>query len=111
MGKLRHNLDPAKQLTTDTGLLQGLDIIIDDLMAANWVLEATYISNAKDQIEWLRDMVEDLVAQGCTDREDPTKLDSLALRTYAEALRYLAKLGRVKIEHEVGRRVIARWEE
>ena len=34
-------------------------------------------------------------------------LDSMALRTYADAMHYLAKCGRLKITKEVGRRVFA----
>ena len=34
-------------------------------------------------------------------------LDSMAMRTYADAMHYLAKCGRLKITKEVGRRVFA----
>ncbi len=61
----------------------------------------------KAEVEDLLDIVAESIAQSCT-VEDGT-LDSLALSTYAEAIRLLARRGRVTIEHEYGRRVIARW--
>jgi hypothetical protein len=59
-----------------------------------------------EEYERLRDILEDLVAQACTVNGE---LDSMATRTGAEALRYLAEIGRVKIIDEHGRRVIAKW--
>lgn len=56
------------------------------------------------------ELICDLVAQGCTCTENgKTILDSMAISTYADALRYLAEKGIVKIIDEHGRRVIAEW--
>ena len=72
--------------------------------------------DAADEIEHLRsalaearEHVEDLTAQGCYYSGDG--LDSSAISTYADALRYLASIGRVKITHDAGRRVLAEWTE
>jgi hypothetical protein len=56
------------------------------------------------------DIIEDLVNQDCllpAEGDRPAMLDSMALSTYADAIRFLAKEGRVQITHEYGRRVIA----
>lgn len=59
------------------------------------------------QREELIDALADCVAQSCT--TDDGELDSMALSTYADALRLLQKWGRVEVTSEYGRRVIARW--
>lgn len=58
----------------------------------------------------MEELVEELVSsinQACSTEDG--KLDSYALSSYASSLRLLAKLGKVKIKVEVGRRVIAEW--
>lgn len=55
------------------------------------------------------ELIEELVAQGCQ-MGDGT-LDSSAITTYAVALHWLASRGRVVIDADRGRRVIARWAE
>jgi len=61
------------------------------------------------QLEEATSHVVDLVAQSCwyseLDRVEG-ELDSLAISTYAHALRWLAEQGYFKIKHQVGRRVI-----
>jgi len=52
--------------------------------------------------------VVDLVDQGCW-MVDTKQLDSMGLEMYAEAMRYLASLGRIAIVSDVGRRVIGHW--
>lgn len=61
---------------------------------------------AADEIERLRELVLDLTAQAC---ERDGELDSMAISTYADAMRYLADLGWVTIDKQAGRRVIGRW--
>lgn len=51
--------------------------------------------------------LEEVLNQSC--RLYDGTLDSGAIRTYADAMRYLAKRGRFTIEREAGRRVIGRW--
>jgi hypothetical protein len=73
-----------------------------------------------NQIEELLDALEDVVNQACSTQQfrshlgdnvgtDDWELDSMALSAYAHGLRTLAKHGRVKIEQQAGRRVIASW--
>jgi hypothetical protein len=62
-------------------------------------------------IDWLDTAVEqitDMVAQNCTHGD---KLDSSALTTHAEAMWFLADMGRLEITAEAGRRVIGKWPE
>lgn len=49
----------------------------------------------------------EIVQQSCAGRDG--KLDSMAISTYAAAMRFLAVEGKVIIEEEFGRRVIGRW--
>jgi hypothetical protein len=63
-----------------------------------------------DEREPLVDIIEDLVQQACwlpAEGDRPAMLDSMALSTYANAIRFLANEGRVTITSEYGRRVIA----
>ena len=57
------------------------------------------------------DILEDVIVQCCTDESvkdaSTPRLDSMALSSYADALRFLAKHGRVTIVSEYGKRVIA----
>lgn len=53
----------------------------------------------------LLDILHDVIKTACTDTDD--KLDSMAMTSYAEAMRLLAEHGRIKIKSEYGRRVIA----
>jgi hypothetical protein len=55
------------------------------------------------------DLIAELVGQQCANLDGT--LDSMAISTYAEALRFLAKMSRVEITAEHGRRVLARWSE
>jgi hypothetical protein len=64
--------------------------------------------NTESALEDAAELIEDLVSQGCYIGDDGT-LDSCAISTYADALRWLAARGRVEIATDVGRRVIARW--
>lgn len=72
------------------------------------------IRQAADEIELLRealadatDVIEGVVVQACTD--DEGDLDSVSHTCYATGIRWLAARGRVTIESDHGRRVIARW--
>lgn len=55
----------------------------------------------------VEDALIDMVAQACT--VENGKLDSMALSAYADTMRLLATLGRLKIESEYGHRVIGTW--
>lgn len=59
-----------------------------------------------ERIELL-DAVEDAVLQSCATELEGV-FDSMAISSLADAMRLLAKHGRLVIETEVGRRVIAR---
>jgi hypothetical protein len=54
------------------------------------------------------DMIEDLVLQSCHAYSEDGHMvhDSMAITAYAEAMRFLAKVGRFTITHEKYRRVI-----
>lgn len=67
-----------------------------------------------DEREPLVDMIEDLVKQACwlpAEGTRPAVLDSMALSTYANAIRFLADEGRCTITAHYGRRVIATLKE
>jgi len=52
------------------------------------------------------EVLEDVINQACTVGDE---LDSSALSAYAGGMRLLAKLGRLEITKEYGRRVIGKW--
>ena len=60
----------------------------------------------------LLDLLEDAIVQACYNPQKTEgaidELDSCALSAFANAMRYLAKKGRIKILHEAGRRIIAK---
>lgn len=62
--------------------------------------------NAKLREE-ITEIYRDLVAQNCTMHDG--KLDSMAISTNANAMRFLAKQGDIIIERECSRRVIGKW--
>ncbi len=53
------------------------------------------------------DKLEDVIHQSCAD--DANKLDSRALTSYARGMRLLARYGRIVIDKEAHRRVIAHY--
>lgn len=61
------------------------------------------------------DLLMEVVNQACgvndTDADMGYHLDSMALSTYADALRYLERQGKVEILLQQGKRVIAREKE
>jgi hypothetical protein len=57
----------------------------------------------------LLDALEDVVHQSCANRNDVNTLDSCSLRCYADAMHVLADHGRIVIDREYGRRVIAHY--
>lgn len=61
----------------------------------------------EDDMQEALDIIMDLVANACG-MTDGT-LDSQASGTNANALEFLARHGKVVIDHDVGRRVMARW--
>jgi len=67
--------------------------------------DLTRIAKERDE---LLDALCDLVDQHCT-YDNADGLDSMALSADADALRLLAKHGRVTITSEHGRRVLGRW--
>ena len=74
---------------------------------------AKYMSRERDEAI---EILEDTVNQSCSrsDNDDgmgvaPYVLDSYALSSYRDALKFLAKVGRIKISHEAGRRIIGHW--
>ena len=69
------------------------DHIFDDLVQKN---------------DELLDALQEMVAQHCESTEAQCTLDSCAISSNADAMRILAKYGRLKIEREFGRRVIGR---
>jgi len=59
----------------------------------------------KEQLDLANSLLLDVIIQATTyDGE----LDSMALTSYADAMRYLGKIGLIKIDREFGRRVIGR---
>ena len=62
-----------------------------------------------DQAEAMEHLV-DVVGQACFSQDGD--LDSMATSAYAEAMLYLAKIGKIELDGEpVGRRVIGKWKE
>ena len=60
----------------------------------------------------LEDALMDVIQQACwRDDVTPPSLDSMALSANADAMRLLARRGRLVIEKEYGRRVIGKWKE
>jgi hypothetical protein len=62
-----------------------------------------------DNERLLLDVLEDVIWQACLDR-DGKYLDSNALSAYARGMRLLHEYGKIDIEHDAGRRVIAKVE-
>jgi hypothetical protein len=60
------------------------------------------------EVRSLRDLVEELAFQGCCDDRGGVA-DSGCIDTYAEALRYLERIGRFKPTLDSGRRVIGKF--
>ena len=97
----------------DEACAEALDIAQAQLKG--WVAERKRLEDVfaeKDAlIAELLDALEDVVNQACyaSGPGAGSHLDSMALSAYAHGMRVLAKLGRIEIEHEVGRRVLGRW--
>lgn len=68
------------------------------------------VAELTTRLEEAREALGEVVHQACA-VEGAERLDSSALRTYADALRLLASWGQVRITSETGRRVIAEWVE
>ena len=82
---------------------------IQELIEQNIMLARNHLLLEQDYVECL-DLLEGMVVQSCgVDMDDGkvTKLDSMALHSFADALRYLNGKGRVVVTSDVGRRVIA----
>lgn len=60
----------------------------------------------QSEVGQCRELLSEMVANACT---AGGILDSMGLAANADALRYLASIGRVEIVSEQGRRVIGRW--
>lgn len=60
----------------------------------------------QSEVGQCRELLSEMVANACT---AGGILDSMGLAANADALRYLASIGRVEIVSEQGRRVVARW--
>lgn len=73
--------------------------------------ECYWCANAKKAIEELHDMtdiIRDLVAQGCNTSDG--EVDSCAISTYADAMRWLASIGRLEITRQYSHRgLIGKW--
>ena len=54
------------------------------------------------------ELLEDVINQACYD-DELKALDSGGHSSYADAIRYLIKIGDVELMKESGRRVIGRW--
>lgn len=81
----------------------------EDCNEAADLLEFYEAQNAvllKEQSE-LQELVMDLVTQACWTSDG--SFDSCAISTFAEAMRYLASKGKLKIMYESHRRVIAHY--
>jgi hypothetical protein len=65
------------------------------------------LARKDEALRWVDDILVNVLDQACG--SDEGKVDSRALSFYADALRYLAKRGRFKIQHEAHRRIIGRF--
>ena len=77
------------------------------IVCGNVVLTREQLAAFEREREQLRDALLDVVHQACGGSSDG-RLNSMAIRAYADALRLLADCGLVTIEDERGRCVIAR---
>lgn len=72
--------------------------------------EAGYRIVPASELDMIEELVEEAVVQGCLVATGAgNKLDSGAISTWAHGIRWLASRGKVEIEYDRGRRVIARW--
>jgi hypothetical protein len=81
---------------------------IQELLEQNMMLARNHLLLEQDFIECL-DLLFEMTYQACAVHPYGVEdcLDSMALRTNVDAMKYLAKYGRLKITKEVGRRVFA----
>jgi len=95
--------------TTEEILLEK-EKTIKELLEQNQMILRNHMLTQIDLQECL-ETLEDTIVQCCTDESvknsSTPRLDSMALSSYADALRFLAKHSRVSIVSEYGRRVIA----
>lgn len=96
--------------TTEEILLEK-EKTIQELLEQNQMILRNHMITQIDLQECI-ELLEDTIVQCCTDESvkngSTPRLDSMALSSYADSLRYLAKHGRVSIISEYGRRVIAK---
>jgi hypothetical protein len=81
---------------------------IQELLESNTMLARNHLLLEQDFQECL-DLLFEMTYQACAVHPYGVEdcLDSMALRTNVEAMKYLAKHGKIKITKEVGRRVFA----
>lgn len=75
-----------------------------------WVLstdEVALVKTAAERLEDAQELVVELTQQGVYDEDG--LVDSCAISTYADALRWCAAQGLFEITESAGRRVIGRW--
>lgn len=104
-----------KFLHRNVVILEGDSIIRKDStltqgFVGNWIIVPDEdFFEAKKEIEYLHELLMDLLRQSCSvdSKDESYEFDSMAISTYAEAMRHLASLGKLEIQVDVGRRVIA----
>lgn len=85
----------------------ALGLELGDSITGTKALEA--VNKLKAENAELRESLEGMVSQHCAG--DDGELDSFALSASADAIDLLARLGRLNITHDAGRRVIGKWKE
>lgn len=78
---------------------------IQELLEQNAMVVRNHLLCEQDLNE-CREILTSVVCQACY-IEEKKPLDSMAISAYAEGLRYLERIGKVKILSQHGRRVIA----
>jgi hypothetical protein len=67
--------------------------------------KAAGIQQGKKELDEVIDILDDVIDQACYGKDN--ELDSCALSAFARGMRKLAEYNKIKIKHEVGRRIIA----
>jgi len=94
-----------KNCTTCAAFKPGMPCIMQQ-----YHTDDCWLPKADDVIEALIDMVQQhCLIQDHKHGEDVDVLDSMALSANADAMRLLARLGKLVIKNEYGRRVIGHW--
>ncbi len=104
-----------------TFIMAGMETnMLGQVTYKHWGKVIAKIARLQEENDEFKEVLQNAINQACLVWADETetaptlagkgyKLDSMALTSYADAMRLLAKHGRLIIKKEVGRRVIGEW--